>query len=150
MEKIIKTSEVLDDLNRGLTRTNKCKGYDPTLGSIQGKYDLTNKEIKYLFSQPALKGKRVKSPVRFTLVDDTPTTESDREVHFLSDSLTLTNYTGFGDEFLGNRPLIPIQVQTGSPSIATTGEIVVEESSQINNNTQQETVTSGNTLEENW
>ena len=45
----IKISQVLDDLNRGLTRSPKSPGYNPEIGSIQEKYNLTNKEVKYLF-----------------------------------------------------------------------------------------------------
>ena len=73
--KNITISEVLDDLNRGLTRSSDTPGYKPELGSIMEKYSLTKKELDYLFSHPKLKGRRTKLPVMFNLVDDTVPTE---------------------------------------------------------------------------
>ena len=69
--KEIKISQILDDLERGLSRESTSPDYNPELGCIKDKYELTNKELKYLFDHPKLKGKRTKLPVMFTLVDDT-------------------------------------------------------------------------------
>ena len=67
----IRISQILDDLERGLTRDVLSVGYNSELGCIQNKYNLNNKELKYLFNHPKLKGKRAKLPVMFNLIDDT-------------------------------------------------------------------------------
>lgn len=67
----IKISQILDDLNRGLTRSPKTGGYNPEIGSIKEKYNLTNKELKYLFDNPKLKGRRAGQVVNITVEDDT-------------------------------------------------------------------------------
>lgn len=67
----IKISEILDDLNRGLSRSPKSSGYKPEIGSVQEKYNLTNKEVTYLFKLPQLKGVRKGDPVRINIIDDT-------------------------------------------------------------------------------
>lgn len=67
----IRISQILDDLERGLTRTPLTPGYNPEIGSIKEKYNLTDKELNYLFKNPKLKGKKTKLPVRFNLIDDT-------------------------------------------------------------------------------
>lgn len=67
----IKISEILDDLNRGLARSPKHGGYNPEVGSIQEKYNLTTKELNYLFKHEKLKNSRAGLPVNITIEDDT-------------------------------------------------------------------------------
>ena len=66
----IKISEILDDLTRGLARSPKHGGYDPEVGSIQEKYNFSNKELNYLFKHKKLKGTRAGQPVGIMIEDD--------------------------------------------------------------------------------
>lgn len=68
--KQIKLSDIIDDLNSGYTKTNSEKLYNPEIGSIQEKYGLTDKEVKYLFKHPKLKGVKTKE-VLLEIIDDT-------------------------------------------------------------------------------
>jgi hypothetical protein len=64
---VIKISQIIEDLENGLTRD-----------LIRKKYNFSMEEIKHLFNQPALKGKRAKrgtKKIRFTIVDDTTPTQ---------------------------------------------------------------------------
>lgn len=79
--KEIKISEILDDLNRGLSRSPKSPGYNPEVGSVQEKYSLTNKETTYLFKHPQLKGVRKGDPVMINIIDDTPSKVEDTIVN---------------------------------------------------------------------
>ena len=67
----IKISQILDDLERGVTRTSDSPGYKSELGSIKDNYNLTEKELKYLFKHPKLKNKKPKLPVLIQIIDDT-------------------------------------------------------------------------------
>lgn len=99
----ITISGVLDDLNRGLTRSPHTSGYKPELGSIMEKYSLTKKELDYLFSHPKLKGRRTKLPVMFNLVDDTEPREMD-----------VVSGTAIRDASpIGNTPLQDVLVSVG-------------------------------------
>ena len=61
MEQIrVTASQVLADLRAGLTRTNKDKFYNPELGCIKEKYNLTTSQLKQIFASPSLKGKKTK------------------------------------------------------------------------------------------
>ena len=78
--KNIKISEILDDLTRGLARSPKHGGYKPEVGSIQEKYNLTTKELNYLFKHEKLKNTRAGLPVGITIEDDTVETVVSEEV----------------------------------------------------------------------
>lgn len=93
----IKISQVLDDLNRGLTRSPDTPGYDPEVGSIKEKYNLTNKELKYLFASPKLKNRRTGQTVMINIIDDT---EETPEV--LSESTEVPNNSGLTSEHFIN------------------------------------------------
>lgn len=69
----IKVSQILEDLNNGLTRYPDSPGYNPDLKSIQEKYGLDRKAVSDLFKTPKLKGKRTQTVAvtPFVLVDDT-------------------------------------------------------------------------------
>lgn len=63
--KDITTDMVLKDLSNGMTRLRKDdKGY----GSLEEKYDLSPRDIYFLFQDPLLKGKRTKRPAVFPTV----------------------------------------------------------------------------------
>lgn len=70
--KVIRVSQILADLDAGLDRP-----------AIRKKYGLTTNEIKVLFDNPMLKGKRAKrgtQKVTFTLVEDITPTEVEDNV----------------------------------------------------------------------
>lgn len=81
----IKISEILDDLNRGLARSPKHGGYNPEVGSIQEKYNLTTKELNYLFSHKKLKNTRAGLPVNIVIEDDT------EDISNIEDTVTVDN-----------------------------------------------------------
>ena len=68
----ISLTGILADLENGVTRKTSDKGYDPTRGSIEEKYELSKSDVTELFKHPALMGKKVKIPkvVSFVLNDD--------------------------------------------------------------------------------
>ena len=70
-------SEVLNDLKNGYTRLIVSKGYDPEIGSIQGKYDLTRTQVTELFKHPQLLGKKTifAKSLGFIIEDDITVTE---------------------------------------------------------------------------
>lgn len=73
----ITISGIITDLENGLTRTKDDANYNPEIGSIQEKYNISVNDVKTLFQHSKLKGLRVK-PVKkpgFELIDDTETTE---------------------------------------------------------------------------
>ena len=84
--KVINISEVLHLMSIGYTRTPEGWGstnYDPTIGSIQEHYGLTdnsvmtaNAQVKALFQHPKLKKAKTKVPVvmPFIINDDTEET----------------------------------------------------------------------------
>lgn len=60
--KVIRVSQIIEDLNAGLDRV-----------AIREKYSLSIAEVKVLFENPMLKGKRAKrgtKKVTFTLIED--------------------------------------------------------------------------------
>lgn len=69
-KQVIKISEILEDLENGLCRTD-----------IRAKYSLTNRELSSLFKHPKLKSKRAKKSIEdsFILVDDEVATPSPTE-----------------------------------------------------------------------
>ena len=77
--KEISIAGLLEDLSNGLTRTNNGKGYNPTLGSIEEKYDLSKTEVKDIFRHPLLANKKTKAPRTFLLVDDVTSSENTAE-----------------------------------------------------------------------
>ena len=83
----IKISQILDDLTRGLTRSPKSTGYNSEIGSIQEKYNLTNKEVNYLFKNEKLKGARVGQPVRINIIDDTEKKDPEQDVSYIESAL---------------------------------------------------------------
>lgn len=77
----ITVSEVLRLLSEGYSRTTKEKAYNPSIGTIQDFFGLTDSQIKDVFRHEALKGKRTKA-VRVNvptvnIIDDTVQVESD-------------------------------------------------------------------------
>tara|TARA_Y100000590_G_scaffold454413_1_gene601189 strand:+ start:197 stop:652 length:456 start_codon:yes stop_codon:yes gene_type:complete len=78
MQKQITVSQILEDLENGMTRTPSDKRYNSEVGSIMEKYNLTKYEVTLLFKNEKLKGKKTKQPkeLSFVLVDDTETTEN--------------------------------------------------------------------------
>lgn len=90
----IKISQILDDLTRGLARSPKHGGYDPEVGSIQEKYNLTTKELNYLFSHKKLKNARAGLPVNISIEDDTEEVESE----VVSEVQEVTNNSGLAPE----------------------------------------------------
>tara|TARA_R110002074_G_scaffold190777_1_gene356675 strand:+ start:65 stop:538 length:474 start_codon:yes stop_codon:yes gene_type:complete len=73
MQKQITISQILEDLENGMTRTPSDKKYNSERGSIMEKYSLTKFEVILLFKNEKLKGKKTKQPrqLSFVLVDDT-------------------------------------------------------------------------------
>lgn len=65
-------SGILQDLANGLTRTSNSKNYNPEIGCIQDKYDLTNYDLDMLFRHPKLKGRKTHAVkvTSFILEDD--------------------------------------------------------------------------------
>lgn len=82
----IKISEILEDLTRGLARSPKHGGYKPEVGSIQEKYNLTTKELNYLFKHEKLKNTRAGQAVNIVIEDDT---EDISNVENLNDAVTV-------------------------------------------------------------
>jgi len=78
MQKQITVSQILEDLENGMTRTPSDKRYNSEVGSIMEKYNLTKFEVILLFKNEKLKGKKTKQPrqLSFVLVDDTETTNN--------------------------------------------------------------------------
>lgn len=72
MKKQITVSGILEDLENGLTRFSNSTGYDPEIGCIADKYDLTAKEVRRLFQHEKLKGKKTHKveKITFELIDD--------------------------------------------------------------------------------
>lgn len=68
--KVIKISELINDLKSGVTRLKK---EDLGFGSIEEKYSLTFTEIREIIAHPKLKGIRVSIP-SYVLIDDTEET----------------------------------------------------------------------------
>ena len=73
MQKQITVSQILEDLENGMTRTPSDKRYNSEVGSIMEKYNLKKYEVTLLFKNEKLKGKKTKQPreLSFVLVDDT-------------------------------------------------------------------------------
>lgn len=69
----ISVSEVLGLLEKGYTRTNKTRMYNPEIGSIAEYYDLSDAQVTEMFKHPKLSGKRTKKVLSrsFELMDDT-------------------------------------------------------------------------------
>lgn len=65
-------SGILQDLENGLTRTTTSKNYNPEIGCIQEKYNLTNYDLEMLFKHPKLKGRKTHAVkiTSFILEDD--------------------------------------------------------------------------------
>lgn len=79
MSKQITISSVLQDLEQGLTRLE-----------IQEKYELSNPQMKKLFQNVHLKGKRAKADIGLDIVDDVTITNQTNlldEIEFLKSSL---------------------------------------------------------------
>lgn len=72
MKKQISIAGILEDLQNGLTRLANQDGYDPQIGSIQEKYELSAAEVKHIFKHEKLKGKKTikQKELSFELVDD--------------------------------------------------------------------------------
>lgn len=70
-------SQILNDLNNGIDRKE-----------IRKKYNLTQAEIKFIFTHPKLQGVRVKKQklMRIELIDDTDTTTVDPNQMSLTDA----------------------------------------------------------------
>jgi hypothetical protein len=68
MSKQIKISDIITDLDNGVTRAQ-----------IAAKYDITDREVKALFTHPKLKGKKAKKAFvpSFEIVDDLDNTEAE-------------------------------------------------------------------------
>jgi hypothetical protein len=68
----ITVSGILQDLANGLTRTTTSKNYNPEIGCIQEKYNLTNYDLEMLFKHPKLKGRKTHAVkmTSFILEDD--------------------------------------------------------------------------------
>ena len=71
----VSVSEVLRLLSEGYARTENDKAYNESIGSIRSYFNLTDAQVKYIFTWPSLKGKRTKQ-VRtivplVNIIDDT-------------------------------------------------------------------------------
>lgn len=68
-------SQLLNDLNNGITRCKGDTGYDEKRGSVEEKYGLTKEAVKEIFRHPKLANLRVRIPTAkeeiYELVDDT-------------------------------------------------------------------------------
>lgn len=82
MTKRINLSQVVEDLNSGLTRWKKD---DIGFGSLEKKYNLTNTEAIQLFSHPKIKNVESKIPT-FVIVDDLPETNPALETPVLQET----------------------------------------------------------------
>lgn len=67
-------SQLLSDLNNGITRCKSDTGYDEKRGSVEEKYGLTKEAVKEIFRHPKLANLRVRIPTTeekiYELVDD--------------------------------------------------------------------------------
>lgn len=67
-------SQLLNDLNNGITRCKNDTGYDEKRGSVEEKYGLTKEAVKEIFRHPKLANLRVRIPTIeekiYELVDD--------------------------------------------------------------------------------
>ena len=72
MSRVIKASDIINDLHSGITRKIGDKHYNENVGSIQEKYNLTTEEVNILFRNDVLKKIKLKPyvPVSFTFEDD--------------------------------------------------------------------------------
>lgn len=80
----ISVSEVLEYLANGVTRCVGDPGYNEERGSIQEKYNLTKAQVGRMFTDPTLKGKKVRFPKEdpFVLVDDIDGSEETSPVQY--------------------------------------------------------------------
>lgn len=67
---VVRLSEVIEALDRGVTRCVGDTGYNAQIGSIEEMYGLSKTDVKELFKHEKLKGRRVKTAPKFRLVDD--------------------------------------------------------------------------------
>lgn len=93
MKTTIKLSDILTDLQNGLTRTKNSSGYNSTIGSIEEKYDLNKRDVSELFKHPALFKKRTifKKESSFIIEDDITSNES---VQAITDDLDVREEGG--------------------------------------------------------
>lgn len=93
MKTTIKLSDILTDLQNGLTRTKNSSGYNSTIGSIEEKYDLNKRDVSELFKHPALFKKRTifKKELSFIIEDDITSNES---VQAITDDLDVREEGG--------------------------------------------------------
>ncbi len=91
---IIIVSQLISDLNNGITRLKGDTGYNPELGSIEEKYGITKTDVKEIFKHPQLKNLRIKTSatVNYVLEDDvTPKVDDGKTVN--SESSTASTST---------------------------------------------------------
>lgn len=68
--KQLKVSEILEDLDKGMTRLKKD---DAGLGSIEDKYELSANQVKQLFAHPKLRNRKTRKVgigLSYDLIDD--------------------------------------------------------------------------------
>ena len=67
---------ITDMLHNGVTRRKRDKGYDPEIGSIEEKFEMTDAEVTRLFKNPLLANIRWRPKIedRWDLIDDRPET----------------------------------------------------------------------------
>lgn len=112
----ISIREVLNHLENGVTRVKDSAGYDPAIGSIQEKYELSVAEVKEMFQHPLLKNKKTKPPKSFKLIDDV--TEAKEA--------TSTAVPSYGARPAGSSPSRS-QEEVSTPTAENTQETVSEE-----------------------
>ena len=79
---IIVLSQLISDLNNGITRCKGDTGYNAELGSIEEKYGISKNDVKEIFKHPQLKNLRIKtsSTPNYVLQDDVTPKVEDKAV----------------------------------------------------------------------
>jgi len=90
---IIILSQLISDLNNGITRCKGDTGYNPELGSIEEKYGISKADVKEIFKHPQLKNLRIKTNVTNYVLQDDVTPKVEEKTTDSSDSSTSTSTT---------------------------------------------------------
>lgn len=78
---IIVLSQLISDLNNGITRCKGDTGYNPELGSIEEKYGISKSDVREIFKHPQLKNLRIKTnTTNYVLQDDVTPKVEDKAV----------------------------------------------------------------------
>lgn len=128
---ILSIAQIKEDLGNGITRTPGSTNYIQEIGSIQEKYNLTEKEVTTIFKHPSLKGLKTKKQEdrKIVLVDEeVPQLDQVEEViESITEAIpTLTRRSRRG----GSTVLVDVEsspLVAGTPGELTVGNLTIED-----------------------